>query len=113
MASKPRNDSTAIDTAAITVARSRALTPNSTDDQGRVGPSTARTTVAAIRNTTSTASSTTSTTNPTRAATATPARFSAVVAVKAAAVKTHAGTAGTRACSARPEKRYATAGMSR
>ena len=53
----------------------------------------------------STPISATSTTNPARAAIATPARFKAVVAANAISVNTQAGTEGTSACSAMPEKR--------
>ncbi len=81
--------------------------------QPRCAPSRTSTTKAATTNTASTASSATSTAKPTAAAVRTPARFSAVVTSTASAVHTQRGTSGTSECSAIPENRYATAGISR
>jgi hypothetical protein len=50
---------------------------------------------------------------PTRAATRTPHRFSSVVIATASGVHTHRDTSGTSAFVAIPEKRYATAGISK
>ncbi len=90
-----------------------APSPVSGADQPRCAPSVASTHTAVTTNTTSTASSIASTTKPATAAVRTPRRFSSVVTTTASAVHTHWCTDGTSACMAMPEKRYATAGISR
>lgn len=114
IASKPRYDSTATDTAPTTADSANAPwvpSPDSGDSQSRSAPSCARTTIAVATKTSSTTISMASTRKPTRAAVRTPHRFSSVVTTTAIAVHTHRDTSGTRASIAIPENRYATAGM--
>src|SRR4029079_11331679 len=110
IASKPRKDSTAIETAPAMATGWTPVVPMNGAADGLAGPLDDRTTTAATTNTARTTSSAITTIVPARAATPTPDRFNAVVTVNAATVKVHAGTAGTSACSAMPEKRYATEG---
>lgn len=116
IASNPRYDRTATETAPSTAPSEKAPcvpSPVSGESQSRAAPSWTSTTTAATTKTSSTAISIASTAKPTRAAARTPHRFSSVVTTTASAVQTHEGTEGTSAFIAMPEKRYATAGISR
>lgn len=115
MASKPRYDSTATDTAPSTAAVLKPSEPSpvSGESQPRCAPPRTSTVTAATRKTSRTRISRASTAKPTRAAARTPHRFSRVVITTARAVHTHRETSGTSAFIAIPEKRYATAGISR
>lgn len=116
IASKPRYDSTATETPPITADIANAPcvpSPDSGDSQSRWAPSRASMTVADTMKTRRTTISMASTREPTRAAARTPQRFRSVVMTTASAVHTHRETSGTREFMAIPEKRYATAGMSR
>lgn len=107
MASKPRYESTATDTAPSTapVGKPSEPSPVNGDSQPRCAPPWTSTDTAATTNTSSTAISRASTANPTRAAARTPHRFSRVVTITASAVHTHRDTSGTSAFIAIPENR--------
>ncbi len=106
MASKPRKESTATDTALSSSAVSeKARSPVTGESQPRAGPSCTSTTSAAATNTSSTRISMASTRNPTTAARRTPERLSAVVTTTARAVQIHWSTSGTSCAMAMPENR--------
>jgi hypothetical protein len=105
MASKPRNERIATETALSSALSEKLWSPVSGESQPRSGPSCASTTSAAATNTSSTTISIASTRNPTSAARRTPERLSAVVTTTAIAVQIHWSTSGTSCSMAMPEKR--------
>lgn len=105
MASKPRYESTATDTAPSTACREKPESPVNGVHQPRCAPSWTRTTTADTRKTSSTTISIASTAKPTRAAARTPQRLRSVVTTTASAVHTHRDTSGTSEFIAIPEKR--------
>ncbi|CAM5305745.1 hypothetical protein SBADM41S_09678 [Streptomyces badius] len=105
MASNPRYDSTATETAPSTAAMENAASPVTGVSHPRCAPSRTRTTTADTTKTSSTAISMASTANPTRAAARTPHRLSSVVTSTATAVHTHRTPRGPGRSSRFPEKR--------
>ncbi len=105
IASKPRYERTATETAARTAVIEKEPSPVSGTAQPRWEPCAISSHSAATTKTTSTTISRASTAAPTMAAARTPHRFSSVVTTTATAVHTHWCTDGTRACMAIPEKR--------